>query len=255
MSSDNNISSEQNLANLYEDLGDLQYDFRNFNLNRLIASQVNGKRVLDIGCGNGFLLSMLAREGRNVLGIESNEQMIELAKRLTPGLPVLQGFAEEIDELLPNTIVDVVVMIDVLEHLQDDAGMVQKIYRHLTPGGQLIVIVPAFQYLYGKRDANHGHVRRYSTKFLRERLEPAGFRIVSMRYWNMIGVLPYLIAEKVLKKELQTDLRTNKNPSLVKKSINQLFQWWFWYIENSLSFGFGLSIFCIAEKQVNTIHS
>src|SRR3989338_11293002 len=235
-------SANKYLANLYSGLGDLRYDFRNYNLNQLIASNVKGDSVLDIGCGNGFLLGLLSKS-RKVYGIEPNNDLIKLAKEINPKLIVYKGFAEEIDKLITNKL-DSVLMIDVLEHIENDIIQIQKIHNHLNEDGQFIIVVPAYQFLYGKRDKNNGHYRRYSKKDLIKKLSKNGFKIKLIRYWNMLGFFPYLFYEKILKKELNTELRTTKKKGFIKRLINKILNLWFKYIENNSNFGFGLSIVC-----------
>ena len=76
----------------------------------------------------------------------------------------------------------------------------------------------------------------------------AGFRIRSVRYWNMLGFVPYLFCEKILGMELRTELRTGERGRFTKRVLRQLLHLWFKCVENRLDFGFGLSLLCVAEK-------
>jgi SAM-dependent methyltransferase len=240
------VDSKKYLTNLYGKMGDLRYDFRNYNLNQMIESKVKGASVLDIGCGNGFLLDLLSKN-KEIYGVEPNKDLIKLANEINPKLRIYKGFAEEIDKLITKK-VDSILMIDVLEHVEDDILQIKKIHNNLNGGGQFIVVVPAYQFLYGKRDKNNGHYRRYSKKDLINKLSNNGFKIKLVRYWNMLGFFPYLFYEKILKKELNTELRTTKKKGLLKKFINKVLNLWFKYVENNFNFRFGLTIICITEK-------
>ena len=112
----------------------------------------------------------------------------------------------------------------------------------------LVVVVPAHQWLYGQRDRNVGHFRRYSRKVLIERVQQTGFEVQSSRFWNMLGVAPYWFSERVLKKELNTSLRNDSQQGFLKRSLAAGLRTWFRGIENNVSFGFGLSVICIAQK-------
>jgi SAM-dependent methyltransferase len=241
------VDSKEYLANLYRGMGDLRYDFRNYNLNQMIAFKVKGASALDIGCGNGFLLGLLSKT-KEVYGVEPNFNLIKLAKEINPKLKIYKGFAEEVDELITKK-VDSILMIDVLEHVEDDVLQIKRVYNNLNERGQFIVVVPAYQFLYGKRDKNNGHYRRYSKQDLMRRLSNNGFKIKSIRYWNVLGFLPYLFYEKILKKELNTELRSIKKKGVIKKAINKILDLWFRYVENNFNFGFGLTIMCIVEKK------
>ncbi len=238
---------EDNLVEHYRDLHDLKTDFRNFNLFSLVASQVTGTSVVDIGCGSGFFANMLKKRGKNVIGIEPNNGMRELASKINPDVAVLAGGAEDVTSLVTNP-VDSVVMLDVLEHVEKDDEQVRKIYTTLKAGGEFIVVVPAHPILYGTRDKEMHHYRRYTKKTLYKVLSDNGFRIVTMRHWNMLGFLPYLIAEKILRKPLQAKFRGGSTVGIGTRALRKGLHLWFRLIENTFDFGFGLSIIAVAKK-------
>lgn len=238
--------SAEYLSNLYEGLGSLQNDFRNFNLLRLVAGYVRGERVLDIGCGSGGLLSLLQQQGHSTSGVEPNADLVSLANTLHPELRIVQGTGADLDRVTGSF--DTITIIDVLEHIEDDREQLRRIWDRLVPGGQLVVLVPAFPLLYGERDRNNGHFRRYTSRELIGKLREIGFEPVQQRYWNVLGFLPYLISERLLQRELNTELRTNRPKNWFQKLTIRLFHAWFRGIENRVSFGFGLSFLCVAEK-------
>jgi SAM-dependent methyltransferase len=234
------------LNNLYDGLGDQEQDFRNGNLIRLVESYVRGKDVLDIGCGSGRLLTHLMQDGFAPQGIEPDPELRELAGRMNPDLNILAGGGERVGEF--RNAFDTITIIDVLEHIEDDQRQLELMFNAIRPGGLLVVVVPAHGWLYGKRDKNVGHYRRYSRKMLLDRVHAAGFEIESSRFWNMLGVAPYWFSERILKKELNTSLRTGTEKGLIKRSVAGLLRVWFGQIENRFSFGFGLSVICLAVK-------
>jgi len=88
---------------------------------------------------------------------------------------------------------DSIVMVNVLEHIQDDEAMVRTIYQSLTPGGTVIVFVPALQQLFSPFDKAAGHFRRYEKHRLQHMLETSGFRIAKAIYMDMAGILPWYL--------------------------------------------------------------
>ncbi len=234
-------------AELYSKLGDLKHDFRNHNLFNLVTSLTDGEKVLDIGCGSGMLLSKLAREGKEVQGIEPNEELIRLAQKLNPGIKLIQGTAELVKNMKNEF--DTITMIDVLAQIENDADTIKDIYDALPENGQFIIVVPSHQLLFGKRDINNGHFRRKTKRDLYLKLKKAGFSIKLMRNWNILGVLPYFISERILKKELQVSLRGSDELSGVGKIANIALNNWFKFVDNKFGFGFGLSLICCAEKR------
>lgn len=240
------INARENLSEHYEKIYEVENDFRNYNLYMLLASLVSGKKVLDIGCGSGFLLDFLSKRGYKIIGVEPNEELIRLAKQRNPGLDIRKGDAESLDSFILDE-VDTVLAVDVVEHINNDVPIFKKILRHLSSGGRFLVVVPAYPWLYGRRDKKYGHLRRYSKNKLESLLAREGFKVISSRYWNMLGVLPYIFYEKVLNKELETRLREKKS-GIVNKVLKKIFHLWFRFVENKVNFGFGLSLVVVAEK-------
>ncbi|MBL7055959.1 class I SAM-dependent methyltransferase [Candidatus Woesearchaeota archaeon] len=238
--------SKKYLTNHYKVLGNFKKDFRNVNLNSLIVSKVKGKKILDIGCGSGHLLNSLEQKGKQTYGIEPNPDLIKLAKNINPNLQIINGYAKDISKFKSKF--DTVTIIDVLEHIDDDVSQIKLMNRYLEKFGKLIVVVPCFKLLYGKRDINLGHYRRYTKRELIDKLNSNGFKVKSIRYWNMMGFFPYLFSEKILKKELNTELRTQYTQGTLKKYINHILNLWFKHLENNFNMGFGLSLICVAEK-------
>ena len=137
------------LNTLYEGLGDQQRDFRNANLIRLICGYIQGSRVLDVGCGAGRLLNALKQEGFSPVGIEPDKDLISLAERMNPELKIYQGEGDRL-ATIPEQF-ETITIIDVLEHIEDDVSQLELMYDRLEEGGRLVVVVPAHQWLYGKR--------------------------------------------------------------------------------------------------------
>lgn len=239
-------NSEEYLSNLYTSLGDFRYDFRNFNLVNLVLSFIQGEKVLDIGCGSGFLLNMLKDRGKTIYGIEPNEKLISFSRKQFGDLNIVKLTAEEIEDL--DIKVDTAVMLDVLEHIEDDRSQLRKVSACIKEDGRLVIVVPAFGFLFGKRDINNGHFRRYSKKELQGKIEAAGFEVLKIRFWNALAFFPYVYYEKLLKKELNTDLRTSKKRGFLKRVLWHFLNNWFRLVENKINFGFGLSLLCVAKK-------
>ncbi len=173
--------------------------------------------------------------------------MRRLAHSANPHVRVIPGSAEDIETLITAP-VDCITMLDVLEHVADDVAQVKRTRAVLAAGGTFVIVVPAYQFLYGVRDKNMGHYRRYSTRSLEALLTKNGFIIKSMRYWNALGVVPYAISEKVLQKPLQVRLREGEHSGLFSTLLHKVLHLWMRVFENKLSIGFGLSIICVAKK-------
>src|SRR5262249_39050980 len=101
-------------------------------------------RLLDLGCGSGNVLETLAEFGAAV-GVDRDERMIAAARRA--GLDVRRGTLPD-DLAVPEGWADVVLLLDVLEHLDDERPALATARRALAPGGRLVVTVPAYRWLW-----------------------------------------------------------------------------------------------------------
>ena len=90
-------------------------------------------------------------------------------------------------EAIPPGSLDYVYSLNVLEHIDDDAGALQAIRARLAPGGQLFLYVPAFMVLYTALDRRVGHFRRYRRSGLRRLLANTGFVVDEARYADSLG--------------------------------------------------------------------
>lgn len=241
--------ANKNLVEIYKHLDDLKSDFRNKNLMKMVVGLIGGEKVLEIGCGNGILLGRLQSIGKKVFGLEPSRELAQIARGNNKYLQIIEGRAEDLQSLISEKF-DTVVMVDVLEHIEDDNALSSKVCNVLNAEGEFVIVVPAYQFAYGKRDKSIGHYRRYNKKMLRMVLERNGFEIVKFRCWNMLGVLPYVVAEKIFKKPLNTEFR-GKNKNIFSKFISFVLDWWFILVENNINLGFGLSLMCVAKKRDN----
>ncbi|MBI1858594.1 MAG: class I SAM-dependent methyltransferase [Candidatus Melainabacteria bacterium] len=230
----------------YKSLNDLQDDFRNKNLNNLIASKVRGDSILDIGCGTGHLMNTLLKQGKTVVGIEPITELVALAKKQNPHLNIIEYRAEDITKI--DKKFSTITAVDVLEHIENDRETIKNLTNKLQEGGYLILAVPAYQFLYSIRDTSMGHYRRYSKNDLIKKITDCNLKIKELRYWNTLGVFHYLIIQKLLKQPGIVPLRTNKNKNLIEKILVNLLHFWFQFIENNINFGFGLTLICVAQK-------
>lgn len=240
------IDSGKGVTTLYKQLGNLKDDFRNFNLYHLILKRIKGNNVLDIGSGNGFLINLLEKNGRETVGVEPNQELVEMAKEQFPKLTLLCSSVKELNKI--GNKFSTITMIDVLEHIEDDGLQIQQIYQLLKDKGCLVLVVPAFPFLYGIRDKDQGHYRRYTRKELIQKLLKSDFKIIEMRYWNMLGFIPYFFYQKLLNKNSNFYLRTERNKNIFEKLFVSFLHLWYKHIENKINLGFGLSLICVAEK-------
>jgi SAM-dependent methyltransferase len=139
--------------------------------------------ILELGCGTGGNFPMLARRGE-LFALDNDESALQfaasrgLAKLARAALPREFPFAEKS--------FDLVVMTDVLEHLDDERGSLRAVRLSLKPRGWLLVTVPALQWLWSAHDTTHHHRRRYRASELRRLLADCGFAVDYLSYYNFV---------------------------------------------------------------------
>jgi 2-polyprenyl-3-methyl-5-hydroxy-6-metoxy-1,4-benzoquinol methylase len=124
------------------------------------AGGVAGRRlkICELGCGTGGNLVGIA-DKHDVTGVECSPHALAYAQQRL-GNRVIHGSLPH-DINLPPASFNVVMLTDVLEHIEDDAASAQTALSLLSPGGIVVATVPAYQWLYSPRDAHHHHFRRY----------------------------------------------------------------------------------------------
>ena len=157
-----------------------------------------GKRVLEVGAGIGSVTHFLRESDMSWTTLEPDPALASRISRGDQDDSSLEIVVGELTDLPSDEQFDSILYIDVLEHIDDDQRQIDLAYERLAPGGFLIVLAPAHQWLYTPFDAAIGHFRRYSMSALR-RLQPGGSQEIVSRYLDSIGVLASS-ANKVLLK-------------------------------------------------------
>ena len=154
-----------------------------------------GLRLVEIGCGGGALLPAAAEFG-DVVGVEASADFLEVARRR--GFTVLRGALP--DELpLGAEAFDGALLLDVLEHIEDDRGALEAVSRVLRPGGFLVCTVPAYPWLWSSHDEVLGHRRRYTARSLRRVAREAGFHPLRVTYFNTL-LAPAVVGLRLLRR-------------------------------------------------------
>ena len=160
-----------------------------------VDNPTRGTRVLDVGCGNGFLCGEFLKRGCEIVGIDSSVQGIELARKTYPtGRFELLEADSNILERLAEEPFDLVVSTEVVEHLYAPREWATGCFKALKPGGHFICTTPYHGYLknlgislLGKWDTHAnplwdgGHIKLWSKKSLLALLTEVGFTNVQFR--------------------------------------------------------------------------
>jgi len=182
--------------------------------------------VLEIGCSSGYMLQAMQKSFPQALILGSDcvgDPLNKLAREFR-GIPLLQF--DLVKCPLPDTSIDAVVLLNILEHIQDDLSALSQVNRILKPGGIAIMEVPAGTGLYDLYDELYLHYRRYSLSDLTRLSRDAGFEILRKSHLGFLAYPAFWLTkkrnqnfikgasvkpEKVVERNI---LKTKRNPTL-----------------------------------------
>jgi SAM-dependent methyltransferase len=201
-----------------------------------------GKRILEIGAGIGTFSSLLleAYPSHLLLFEPSRNLLPRLRDRFSLDRRVTVIEDSSFEGVAQSAEVDSIVLVNVLEHIQEDEATLRRLHSALTVGGAVLLFVPALPLLYGTLDKEFGHYRRYMKHDLVTKLQRAGFELAMVRYVNMLGVLTWYLAGKVLRK------RTLKPQDV--RLYDKLVVPWMSMLERHWDTPIGQSLICIGRK-------
>jgi SAM-dependent methyltransferase len=208
-----------------------------------LKTQDSRLSILDVGCGTGANLEMLAKFG-TAEGVDVSDDALAFCRR--KGLKVQKGLAETLP--YADNSFDLTTALDVIEHLDDDIAGLKEMYRVTKPGGHSLIFVPAFMWLWGVQDDISNHRIRYTRKQIVERLEKAGYIVERATYANWTFFVPILGGRKLMKLTgIKPESENNVNISALNGIFGKLFSAErFWL--NKFDFPFGVSIVVVARK-------
>jgi len=182
------------------------------NWKRYFAGQVRpylGDEVIEVGAGLGGTTALLFSGQRSWLCLEPDPAMAAAigdgiaTGRLPAACRVETGIVADLLTQGREACCDSVVYIDVLEHIEHDAAELERAWRLLRPGGHLIVLSPAFAWLFTPFDEAVGHFRRYHRAGLLA-IAPSAARPVRVRYLDSVGLLASLANRLLLRSGMPT---------------------------------------------------
>ena len=178
---------------------------------------LTGKRIVEIGCGQGEFLQVLTEFPVKCYGIENKLDLVQKARE--KGLTVWQEFAEDWDTLLPEGPFDAFLSFNFLEHQPNPNGMMQCISRNLVPGGYGLVTVPSFEYILendGFYELLRDHIANYTEDTLRFLMEKNGFSVLETQRVNRDTI------SMIVRKRLPVDVSgLQNNFSLLSRQMQQ----------------------------------
>lgn len=169
--------------------------------------------ILDLGCGNGYLVNYLIEQGYNAYGTDASEKGIVIAKKTNPDRFFVQDLSSDgLPQQLQAIPFDTIISTEVIEHLYNPQAFIDFCKRQLKPGGELIITTPYHGYLknlalslFNKWDTHMnplwlgGHIKLWSKKTLTQVLTNSGFTVT--RFIGC-GRFPYFWMSMIIKAKL-----------------------------------------------------
>jgi SAM-dependent methyltransferase len=204
-----------------------------------------GERILEVGCGIGNMTPFFLQHAESLTCIDMQpESVAVLTAEFGSDSRIRALTADIADPRTPDLVgyqaYDTAVCINVLEHIEDDAGALDNMREALASDGRLLLFVPAGQSLFGRLDEAVGHFRRYSAEGLRRLVSEHGFDIAELFHMNVAGIPGWFVSGKILRRDVPPRglLRAFNwlTPALIRA-------------EQALKPRFGLSLVCVARRR------
>jgi SAM-dependent methyltransferase len=211
-------------------------------------------RILEIGCGNGSVLSFLKNNGLNIEGGDIFLEGLRFCRQRAGDVPLYQI---DITALPFKDDFGIICLFDILEHIDDDEKALREVNRALKPGGQILITVPAHQFLWRRADKVAAHKRRYSRKEIIAKLERNGFTIKRTSFFISF-LFPLFLGLKAI--DIMSVRKTGRDVNSIMEFktypvVNGLFLWLL-RLENRLikhvNLPLGASLLVLAEKRNNS---
>ena len=209
--------------------------------------------IMEIGCSSGYLIRDLKNKFSQcvIVGVDVvKEPLYQLAKS-SKGIPLIRFDLLECP--LPNESVDVLLMLNVLEHIEDDRRALRNAFNLLKLGGSLIIEVPAGRHLFDSYDEELNHFRRYSSNELINKLTNVGFKVVRKSHLGFF-LFPAFAVIKLFNKfihKFKLKSVTNVSHQATASSASNLIKWAMNFESkymSKISLPFGIRVLVVASR-------
>jgi 2-polyprenyl-3-methyl-5-hydroxy-6-metoxy-1,4-benzoquinol methylase len=209
---------------------------------RMVLKEL-GERVVEVGCGIGnFTRMLLDRE--IVIALDVEARCVERLQARYPGRRNLHVFCRDASDAAFGELTrfqpDSFVCLNVLEHIADDRKALAAMAAMLPPEGVIVLLVPAFEALYGPLDHNLGHYRRYTRRSMLRMAESLGLAVKTAHYVNAAGFFGWWANAKIFHRQAQSRQQIVFFDRFVVPVISR--------IERLIHPPFGQSLFVVLRK-------
>ena len=204
-------------------------------------------KILDFGAGSGTNTIMLSKYG-DVYVYEKDKKSQEYLKKKFDKINNI--FV--LERINKNDLFDFIVATDVIEHINDDETVIKILFNALKKDGNILLTVPAYNFLYNERDKLIGHFRRYNNKMLKN-LTKEYFKIIKLSYYNFflfpLSLILFVMIKIIKIKSFITSAEKTPN-SILNNFLYRIFSSERFFLKY-INFPFGNSIVFFARKNNN----
>jgi 2-polyprenyl-3-methyl-5-hydroxy-6-metoxy-1,4-benzoquinol methylase len=204
--------------------------------------------VLEVGCGIGNISRLLIKNGFQTTLSDYSDQYFDILRgefsenRQVENIYKVDLAEKNFGAIYPELLdkFDTIIAMNVVEHIEDDHLAIRNCRKMLRQNGHIIILVPAFSFLYNRFDKELAHFRRYTKKTLTKLFEDEKFEIIHKQYFNAAGIAGWYLNGSILKKKLIPEDQMRIFDKLVP-----LFKFGDKLVVNS----FGLSVIHVGRKR------
>lgn len=211
-------------------------------IDQIISNNVLKKKnnILDFGSGSGVNLDILKKYGK-VDVHEKNDFARSILKRNKNVQKTFNSLK------LRKNYYDIILLADVIEHIENPKILIKNLKKFLKKDGQLLVTVPAYQFLFNKKDSVLGHYRRYNVNTLKKEFK--NYKIKNISYFNTFLCLPIIMISflnKILNRDYINEVETT--PNYIFNKILFIIFYSEKFFLRYFNFPFGISIYIVANN-------
>jgi ubiquinone/menaquinone biosynthesis C-methylase UbiE len=222
---------------------------------KVILENKKPKAIIDIGCGTGESLNYLQKlfPRTKLYGIDTSNEAVTYTKS-RGHKNILNAKAEKVP--FKNEMFDIVLLLDVLEHIKNDTQVLLEAKRIVTRNGLIIITSPALPLIWSDHDKNQGHFRRYTKKDFVKLAKKTNLHIIKNAYFNFF-LSPIVILVRTLgkvsflKSIVQYDNGINYEVAripLINRMLTKIFKTELWFLAKGIRYPFGISLVAVLQK-------
>ena len=218
-----------------------------------LVKKNKGLRILDVGCGTGYDIQCLKKhENALVLGLDISRDALRFCQKR--GVTQLVCAYGTLFPFTENSF-DIVLALDFIELVQDDLTALKEQARILKPGGTLVILTVAYEFLWSFHNDVYHNVRRYEINGLQHKVQQTGLTLSKLTYANTFLFPLVLVGRMLIRAMGRPKFVTSENdlhPAWSNTILRTIFASESPFL-NHIGFPFGASILCIANKSDRTI--